>query len=171
VAVEPLALVEMTDADYDRYLERVVAKYAGEGAKAIGIEPEEAVERAHAQIARLLPEGRRTPGQFLRNLVRAEEVIGVLWFADRLEGSPRRVFLYDIFIDEDLRGQGLGSAAMALFEDEARRIGADEVALHVFTHNTGAVRLYERLGYRATMKGAGGIRMAKRIDLDVAPPA
>lgn len=46
------------------------------------------------------------------------------------------------------RGQGLGSRLMALAERQARERGYRKLSLIVFERNAGAVRLYQRLGYR-----------------------
>jgi RimJ/RimL family protein N-acetyltransferase len=45
------------------------------------------------------------------------------------------------------RGRGLGRAAMASLEDEARRMGLRKLLLQVRTDNPGAIALYERAGY------------------------
>lgn len=45
------------------------------------------------------------------------------------------------------RNQGIGSLLMAAAEDQARKYGFDEMSIQVYGQNTGAVRLYEKLGY------------------------
>ena len=126
--------------------------------------PDAAMVKAREQIQALLPEGRLTPKQHFKSLVDdASEAVGILWFAERVDGDTPQVFIYDVNVDDRHRGGGLGSAAMALLEEEARRLGAAEVALHVFDHNEGAIRLYERLGYRTGHQGQGGRRMAKTL--------
>ena len=46
------------------------------------------------------------------------------------------------------RGQGTGTRLLAAAEDLARVNGFEEMSIQVYGQNTGAVRLYERLGYR-----------------------
>ena len=160
--LHPIAFAEMTDEEFDAYLETTVDMYASEGAKATGMSREDAVARAHEQIGQLLPEGRHTPGQFLRKFVAASgERVGILWFATRFDRTPPQLFIYDIEVEAEHRGKGLGSASMSLLEEEAARLGAEEIALHVFTHNEGAIRLYERLGFVSTRQGSGGMQMTK----------
>lgn len=48
------------------------------------------------------------------------------------------------------RGRGLGSALLCAAQDKARASGIGRMSIQVFDQNTGAVRLYERLGYTAT---------------------
>ncbi|MAS05560.1 MAG: GNAT family N-acetyltransferase [Ahrensia sp.] len=46
------------------------------------------------------------------------------------------------------RGLGLGSALMRAAEDRAKAQGMSRMSIQAYEQNTGAVRLYERLGYR-----------------------
>ena len=50
-----------------------------------------------------------------------------------------------MWVDERLRGRGLGRALMVAAEDEARRRDCGLVAFHAY--DLLAKRLYERLGY------------------------
>jgi ribosomal protein S18 acetylase RimI-like enzyme len=153
-------LAPMSPGEYDEFIERTLREYIRESARATSMEPEEADKFGRKQFADLLPEGQQTTGQHFRKLrTSAGEVVGDLWFAEQ----PPRVFIYDLVIDTSQRGRGIGSAAPAALEEEARRLGATEIALHVFSHNTGAIRLYERLGYEAEISGDGGQRMSKAL--------
>ena len=159
-----IALSEMSAEQYAAYTERCLAGYIAEGARATSMTPEAAEKFGRKQFAQLLPDGQQTKGQHFCNLTTpAGEVVGQLWFAEELHLDPPRVFLYEIVIDERQRGHGFGSLAMRLLEDEARRLGANVVALHVFTHNEGAIRLYQRLGYQTDDSGKGGMHMSKTL--------
>lgn len=53
-----------------------------------------------------------------------------------------------IYIGEpDWRSKGIGKTVMALYEEECRRLGYQRIELGVFSHNAGAIRLYERSGF------------------------
>jgi len=52
------------------------------------------------------------------------------------------------------RGQGIGSRFMSLAEDAARAEGLAKLSLIVFEQNTGAKKLYDRLGYREVARAA-----------------
>jgi ribosomal protein S18 acetylase RimI-like enzyme len=69
------------------------------------------------------------------------EDAGWLYFA-RLESEIR---LVDVVVASRLRGKGAGTAAVRHVIELA---GGLPVRLHVRTSNTGAQRLYERLGFR-----------------------
>lgn len=53
-----------------------------------------------------------------------------------------------IAVFEDYRGQGIGSELMRLAEQQANEKGYVKTSLIVFEQNAGAIKLYERLGYR-----------------------
>ena len=71
----------------------------------------------------------------------------MLWVAERAVDGVQVLWIYEIQVEEQLRGRGYGRAAMLLAEDEARRRGIDRVALNVFGGNEVARNLYRSLGY------------------------
>jgi ribosomal protein S18 acetylase RimI-like enzyme len=156
-------LVEMTDREYAPFLEQTVATFADALVRSMDKTPEEAREIARGHLAELLPKGLTTTGHHFRTIVRDDERVGVLWFAEQFDEPPRRVFIYDIAVDAGQRGRGVGTEAIRDLEAEARALGAEEVRLSVFGYNTGAIRLYERLGFECIEQGSAGMRMAKKI--------
>lgn len=56
--------------------------------------------------------------------------------------------LYSIAVAHEARGRGLGEALLAAVERAARARGCRRLRLEVRQDNAGAIRLYERLGYR-----------------------
>jgi hypothetical protein len=55
---------------------------------------------------------------------------------------------------------------MLAMEAEVKAMGLDRISLHVFGHNPGARRLYEKLGYETT-----NVYMAKQLGMSFDPPA
>ena len=53
------------------------------------------------------------------------------------------------------RGMGIGSALMLKAEEQAESLGMRKMSLNVIGENTGAIRLYQRLGYRTTRTERG----------------
>ena len=141
-----------------RYLDASWRNYAREVATELGIPLEEALARTRRQRAAILPDGAATPGHEFLDLVE-ETPVGSLWIGEH-EGD---LYVFDIVVDESARGRGHGTAALRLVEELARARGADAVALSVFAHNSGAIRLYERLGYEVVIKDKGGQRMRKPL--------
>ena len=77
--------------------------------------------------------------------------------------GPDYLYLDDLSVTEASRSLGLGSHLIQVAEDYARELKIPVLVLHVEQENTGARRLYERLGY--VPHGADGtrIRMIKRF--------
>lgn len=130
-------------AALDAYVDEIVASGT--------MSREAAEEKGRRDEAELLPEGLATPGQLIFRIEADEEPVGWLWIALRNPRAETGVgFIYDIAIDEALRGRGYGRAAMRLAEEEARRNGLHALGLNVFGHNAIARALYASLGYRET---------------------
>lgn len=130
-------------ADYNGYVEEIVASG--------GMSREAAEEKAQREDAELLPDGWATPGQLIFRVDVDGQSVGWLWLALQSPRAEAGVgFIYDITIDEALRGRGYGRTAMQLAEDEARRYGLHALALNVFGQNANARALYSSLGYVET---------------------
>jgi ribosomal protein S18 acetylase RimI-like enzyme len=56
--------------------------------------------------------------------------------------------VHDLAVIPERRGQGAGRALLAAAEDHARKRGCCKLTLEVQDGNTGARRLYERVGFR-----------------------
>ena len=67
-----------------------------------------------------------------------------------LNESPPKNALYveSIAVDAEIRGLGIGGKLMAQAETRARELNLPLLALDVIGDNQGAIRLYERLGYK-----------------------
>jgi len=155
-------LIDLPDDAFDGYLERAIARFA-ESLPEDGMPRKEILPGARRHVEGLLPQGQRTAGQHFHRIVVDGNPVGTLWWAEQLDETPPRVYIYDIEVEEEHRGKGVGTAAMQALDDEARRVGAEEVMLSVFFGNPGAIRLYERLGFRPTETGKAGMRMSKPL--------
>ncbi|BES70349.1 hypothetical protein RE428_13670 [Marinobacter nanhaiticus D15-8W] len=79
---------------------------------------------------------------FIRPLIELERCVPGSYYINMLATYPR------------YRNQGIGSALMARVDGLAREAGCRLASIEVFEQNTGAVRLYERLGYRPVERRA-----------------
>lgn len=71
-------------------------------------------------------------------------------------GASPDEFVVDVLVvSEASRGLGLGTALMERAEDRAREMGKRKMTLQVVAENAGAIRLYERLGYRTVRTQSG----------------
>jgi GNAT superfamily N-acetyltransferase len=139
-------LVPMTDEEYETYRRTGEQTYARSYHRA-GMPWEDAVERAANDYAKVLPDGLATPDTYLWTAKDGNEQVGMLWLkvTHRLGGDT--AFGYDFLVREDLRRRGYGRAVMLAAEQWCRRHGIVSVGLHVFAHNSGAIGLYEQMGF------------------------
>jgi len=96
----------------------------------------------------------------------ARDTMQIAEVGGRLAGSicveergelPGLLYAFALQIAPGLQNRGIGSAVMAWVEEEAARRGLAGVIFWVAEENTGARRLYERLGYEPD-----GLRFGKR---------
>ncbi len=78
--------------------------------------------------------------EMVRPLVLLEAKAPGTWYVNVLAAFP------------EFRGQGLGSTLLKVAEDKAQASGADALSIIVAGANKGAVKLYERAGYRETAR-------------------
>ena len=155
-----LRLVPMSEATYQAYLEVTVREYAEDKIKAGNWQPEEALERSAQEFRKYLPDGVATKGNTLYDI--EDEALGIkvgmIWLGRIMQGTKPAMFIYDFVIDEAHRRKGYGGQAMLAAEVQAKALGYDTIALHVFGHNHAARALYEKLGYEIT-----NVNMAKKL--------
>ncbi|MHB0883617.1 GNAT family N-acetyltransferase [Paenibacillus sp. SEL1] len=159
-----ITLVPMNAKQYDQFEQRSLADYADEKIQAGTWTVEEAPERAAESFARYLPQRLDTPHAHLYMLMfsdageQSQEEAGYIWFniTDGVQG--KEAFLLDILVYDSYQGRGLGTLAMKALEQEAHRLGAVRIGLHVFGHNERALHVYRKSGYRIT-----DIQMSKEI--------
>jgi len=160
----PLTLRPMTDEEWVAFAERTVHDFAQELATAGGATPQEARKKAAEGFAQLVPDGRRTAGQYFFVAEVGGTRVGRLWLGEQDEGpGGPALWVYDIETDEAFRRRGIGREIMRLAEEHARGLGHRAIALNVFDANPGARRLYESLGYAVTRTRPGAAHMAKSL--------
>ena len=153
-------LKPISDSVYASWYDRAVEDYAADHARTGQMSADEAITMARRQFQELLPDGPRTPDQYLYEICDADigAVVGILWFAKRGEGAPH-AFIYALEVFPEHRRRGYARSAMLALEAEVRRVGLSRIGLHVFGDNAGAIRLYQSLGYMTT-----NLVMKKELD-------
>ena len=153
-----IALVPMTESDYQGFLAKLIPDFASDKVQAGNWTEAESLERSSQEMAKLLPQGIHTPGQFVTKLVNESgEVVGDLWYA-RQENRPTEAFIFDFEILTPFRRRGYASQALDALVTLAKTQGFDRLALHVFGSNTAARELYKKSGFNET-----NVQMAKEI--------
>lgn len=147
-----ISLTPMTPARFASYMRVSIKAFADALHGAGGFSPEEAVAESRRQFTENLPDGIETAEQFLYSVEVDGREVGILWFALQNRGSERHAFVFEIEVLADHRGRGYGKAIMLAAEQEAQRVGATSLGLHVFADNRRAIMMYEGLGYERTQE-------------------
>jgi ribosomal protein S18 acetylase RimI-like enzyme len=142
-----LTLRPLSAGEFAAWRDEEIADYARDIAENGDTPPAAARRKAEEDLERVLPDGLATLGHAIYVLEQGGATVGRLWLAERVMDDRRALFIYDIHIDPERRGRGLGRAAMQLAEDEARARGIGRIELNVFGGNAVARRLYLSLGY------------------------
>jgi GNAT superfamily N-acetyltransferase len=138
------ATLHRLDADETaEFAREVEAGYADDMEQRGGIPRDAARRKAADDCARLLAD--ESAAAFRIDV--GGERVGHLWIGEKEGPAGRMLWIYDVFVDEAHRGQGLGREAMLLAEEEARGRGLAIVGLNVFGGNDVARSLYRSLGY------------------------
>jgi GNAT superfamily N-acetyltransferase len=159
-----VAMRPMRGDEYHAWLSRATEDYAREKAENKGISFEEALPKARAEMASLLPDGLATSNHTIEVAEDPEsgERLGYLWHARESRDDGREVvWLYDVYVEEPHRGRGVGRRLMEILEDRAREMDLGRIELNVFGRNTGARRLYKSLAYREIAR-----QLYKELDRD-----
>ena len=145
-----LVLRAMTQNEFPEYRQWQIDIYAAEKVAAGRCSPEEAMSESIEEVAKLLPDGLDSEGQFIFVAELRNERIGTIWMNINKELEVPRAFGVYIEIEQSLRGQGLGRELMHATRIECRKLGAKGFALSVFGHNSVARNLYESFGFEVT---------------------
>ncbi|MEW2630540.1 GNAT family N-acetyltransferase [Streptomyces sp. NPDC048389] len=140
----------MTEDEFDRWRSHAVRTFARDLSSS-GAPEDECLAQSEAVHARLLPDGRATPGTHIHTLLADGTAVGHIWVAEQeVRPGEQGAYVFDVEVAEPYRGRGHGRALMLLAERIAADAGRPLIALHVFEGNERARTLYESLGYRTT---------------------
>jgi ribosomal protein S18 acetylase RimI-like enzyme len=147
-----LKLVPMSESEFASYEIESVTGYASNLQKAEGGSVDASLTRATQIFQKTVPDGLNTPDHYFFTLLESEgEVpVGHLWLAATASEHGPGAYIYDIGVLPQYRDRGYGTRALQAAERWASELGIEHIDLHVFGHNAGARRLYEREGYEAT---------------------
>ena len=142
-----LSLRPLREEEYAAWRDEEVADYARDIAENGDTPPAAARRKAQEDLEHILPDGLATANHAILVIEQGGTAVGRLWLAERVMDDRRALFIYDIHIDPQWRGHGLGRAAMLLAEDQARARGIGRIELNVFGGNAVARGLYLSLDY------------------------
>ncbi len=135
-----------TQTDFEDYISYAIDEYAEANIKSGHFNKEEAKTKAQKQFDYLLKDGFKSEGHVFWKVCGDGKKIGIFWFHQNPK-SLNNVFVYDARIEQQYQNQGIGTHTFSIIREKLKAIGVHKIRLHVFAHNTGAVRLYKRLGF------------------------
>lgn len=151
----------MLEHEFEPYLDASLEEYAAFVARNHAISLEAARARAAASTSEMLPDGLQSPGhRFWVAELESGEHVGELWLGFRRIDEVDVVWVYDVRVDEALRGQGYGREIMGAVDGLAREMGGERLGLNVFGDNPIARGLYESIGY---------VEISRQMRKDIAP--
>ncbi|MFI7488496.1 GNAT family N-acetyltransferase [Micromonospora echinaurantiaca] len=154
-----LSLEPMSAAQLARLRVPLERSYAEALAGTGDLTPEAARAQVALQVGRLLPDGAATADVLLRVAVVNGVEVGWIWVTLPGGDHPNTAWIHNIEVHPGHRGQGYARRMIQLVEAELARLGVGRLGLNVFGDNTGAIRLYESLGFQVITQ-----QMAKSVD-------
>jgi ribosomal protein S18 acetylase RimI-like enzyme len=156
-----ITLLPMTRDEAQSWLAESVVDFAADLVESGGLSPDEASAKARKMLDEILPELEDTAGHEFVWVVSGDAHVGRVWFAPSVD-DPTVLYIWDMAVDEEQRGQGVGGAALDAIICRARDRGMSGVGLSVFEANDAAHRLYERTGFIPIEEKGGQISMELR---------
>lgn len=144
-----IRLVEMNETQHRAYLEASIVSYSKESPHYRDLPLEISLPKVRAEHLRLFGEkGIYEPGQVYLAVMSGDRQVGYLHYGERAESKS--VYIWNIALDENMRGKGIGRKVLELALARIKNSGFTKVGLNVFSVNTPAIRLYESLGFKPT---------------------
>ncbi|BBF64452.1 GNAT family N-acetyltransferase [Acidithiobacillus ferridurans] len=136
--------VNMPPAYRPRFFAGLVAYQTTQLQQAMGYSQDVAHDLAYRQIQGIQQDDAGLPHRHLVAAKWKKNIIGGAWYVAVPERASSLLW---IMIEDAHQGQGHGRRLLAHVAEQARAAGATGLVLHVFTANTVAVTLYQKLGF------------------------
>lgn len=142
-----MELRPLTKSEYEVYMVDSLENYVNELFKSGVGTLDEAKKNADETFKRILPKGMNTEGNYFNYAYENGKRVGFIWYGMRGKDTA---FIFDFYIEENMRRQGFGTKVLLECEKKVKEKGIKHIKLHVFGHNRGAYALYESLNYYPT---------------------
>jgi ribosomal protein S18 acetylase RimI-like enzyme/ubiquinone/menaquinone biosynthesis C-methylase UbiE len=166
-----LRLDRPTREEFDRWFALSTDRQAEDRAWVNGTDPQQERAQLDAMIPMLLPNGLDSPNHAFR-IARDEtgKELGFVWVGAAPGTTADTCLLFDIYVHETHRGQGLGRAILERMLDSLKADGIRNVVLYVRADNAPARALYKKLAFveDEAPAGAKNLQMRKSLGEDAA---
>ncbi|MCL2672025.1 MAG: GNAT family N-acetyltransferase [Clostridiales bacterium] len=145
--MQPITLRKMTEEEFIYWNEWSLSSYAKSLVTAGQCTESGARAQAESDFSAALKDGLSTQNHHILIAENAENIpIGMLWYETE---NPTHAYIADLAIYAAYQRMGYGQAILSELERILTQDGIPVIVLHVFTHNTAAIKLYEKCGYSA----------------------
>ena len=130
----------------------IIERYAHDQVRSGRWQVEGSIAMAETELDRLLPQGVSTPFHDIYEIrcTTTGQVVGTLWTHISESGGCKSAFICDLHVAAAFRRRGYARQALIELETVLAGTAVSAMALHAFSHNAGAIALYEKLGFRTT---------------------
>ena len=154
-----MQMIEMNQDDFSVFKARSIRNLATQRSEDFGENQDTALGEAQKIFDQHLPTGLQTANHYFYHIKNDQlQTCGYLWFGERDQDGKRKIFIYDILVEENFRGNGFGKWMLQWLEQETLKLNLQEISLHVLAYNHVARGLYESMGFEMT-----NIYMSKKI--------
>ncbi len=154
-----MQMIKMDQTEFQKFYDRSLHEFAKQQSEDTGFSLDECLLKAKLVIDNHFPDGLSTSNQYLYHLKNESlEAVGYLWFEIREQINKKKVFIYDILVEQSFRGLGYSKIMLTWLEAETKRLQIDEISLHVLGYNHRAKALYDSFGFEVT-----NIYMSKKV--------
>ena len=141
-------------------------EFAAQKARAGLWTPEEAPQRSRDALQGLITGVIRGQGhRFYKAANESGHLCGWIWIGPPPDARrvPNEQYLYQITVDENVRGRGYGRMMLQALEALLTAEGVETLRLNVFHWNRVARALYDSAGYEVLSAGETSAEMCKRL--------
>ena len=157
----------LTERERTTFLEEEVTDYADQQIRDAGWPPEEALDRARAEITpvfdRELVDAMASDDRLWSARSADGQSVGWLWIKPLDGASVPSVFLEQITVAASCRRRGYGHAMLEALEALLAADGVQELRLNVFVGNQAARGLYSAAGYEELACDERRVKLCKRL--------
>lgn len=136
-----VVVVELAEDEFAGWASGVRRRLAEQRVGAGSMAADAAAAFADGLVAKLLPEGLRTPGHRVLTVSADAEALGTVWLRVR----EQEAFVFDVALTA--AGRKRGGVLLEAVEAEARRSGASELRVNVFRHDVDTWELLRGQGF------------------------
>lgn len=143
-------LKKMDIKDFHEFYEFSYVDYAQELVLIHKVERKSAVDFSKMIYEDLIALGVESKDNYFYNIEYKDKKVGYVWLSIEEIANKKYLYISDLFIFNDYRAKGIGSAIFYHLEFLLKDMNLDGIRLNVFNHNKKAIKFYRKMGFKTT---------------------